>query len=160
MQITATALTIEAAAIIAPFGGSGGTRNPLPAFRRDLDPATIDSAVCVRLAAAATLDSFPNVKLGGVILRNDDGLQAKFAKVHVMHIRVGKIVAATGWTGNVTIAITDLFGTHSHTFTGPGEITFCLEAGFTTVGTSAIAVSYYGGSANIGVEVLLVGKET
>ena len=108
----------------------------------------------------ATLDSVPNVELGGVILRNDDGLQAKFAKVHVMHIRVGKIVAATGWTGNVTIAITDLFGTHSHTFTGPGEITYCLEAGFTTVGTSAIAVSYYGGSANIGVEVLLVGKET
>jgi hypothetical protein len=160
MQITAASLTIEAAAIIAPFGGSGGTRNPLPSFRRDLDPATIDSAVCIRLAAGATLDSFPNVELAGVPLRNDDGLQAKFAKVHILHIRVGKIVAATGWTGSVTIAITDLFGTHSHTFTGPGELTFCLEAGFTTTGTSAIGVSYYGGSANIGVEVLLVGKET
>jgi hypothetical protein len=160
MLITSATLTAEVAALITPFGGSGGTRNPLPSFRRDLDPAGIDSAVCVRLAAGAILDTFPNVELAGVPLRNDDGLAAKFAKVHIMHIRVGKIAPGTGWTGNVTVAITDLFGTHSHTFTGPGEITFCLEAGFSTVSTSAIAVSYYGGSANIGVEVLLVGKET
>jgi hypothetical protein len=159
MNIVFASLGVEVAAVVSSFGG-GPSWNPLPSFRRDLDPATLDSAVVLRLSGNGTLDAFPDVELGGVALRNVEGLQAKFGKVHILHIRAGKIDPAVGWTGPVTVSVTDLFGTHSHTFSGPGEVTYCLEAGVIPTASSAVSVSFYGGSTNVGVEVLIAGKET
>lgn len=160
MNIVFASLGVEVAAVVSSFGAGAGTYNPLPSFRRDLDPATLDSAVVLRLVGNGTLDAFPDVELGGNPLRNVEGLQAKFGKVHILHIRAGKIDSAVGWTGPVTVSVTDLFGTHSHTFAGPGEVTYCLEAGVVPTASSAVAVSFYGGSSNVGVEVLIAGKET
>lgn len=120
------------------------------AFLLHLDPTS---------TTAFTVDAWPNVELNGVAVRDVANRPVLMARIDHIVLKVSKRVEADAAAGTVDIALTDAGGDFSITGQAvPAQFDFAQI--LTSLTSTAIDVTFAGGSDNLVVDILVVGCST
>lgn len=165
MILTMTGLVIESYYKVQPETDdiAAPWRNSL---RRRTEFPAADGALFLYLTPCGSVtwvfDDFPVVKKDGVVIPNDLGLDATFADLFLLHLKIDRHRQDLEASGSVVATRTDLFGAgeFEHAPLGVGDdIVESRAAGVSLISTSKLELAVTD-PVNMAITLVLIGRET